>query len=182
MKNSLKIGLLAFSLVSPAFQGNAATRQSDAQVMPHVYQKDTGRSATYVHKHKHNRKHYKHKLRAVHTYSENDSMFGIASWYGYESGPRYRHRPKTASGEYFNPAALTAAHKTLPFGTTVTVTNLANHKSVVVKITDRGPFVKGRIIDLSRAAATAIGMSGVQKVSIAVESLTAKYKTKLITL
>jgi rare lipoprotein A len=108
-------------------------------------------------------------------------MQGIASWYGYESGPRYRRRPKTASGEYFNPKQLTAAHKTLPFGTIVEVTNLANNQTVLVKITDRGPFVKGRVIDLSKAAANAISIKGIQKVSLAIKSFSDKYKAKLIT-
>jgi len=78
---------------------------------------------------------------------------GMASWYGAEF-----HGKRTASGEIYNMYALTAAHKTLPFGTYVMVKNLDNGRSVVVRINDRGPFVKGRIIDLSYAAAKAIGM------------------------
>ena len=70
---------------------------------------------------------------------------GKASWYALTS--------KTASGERMNPAALTAAHRTLPFGTKLKVTNQRNGKTVVVRINDRGPFVKGRVIDLSKAAA-----------------------------
>jgi rare lipoprotein A len=75
---------------------------------------------------------------------------------------------KTANGEIFRQNKLTAAHKTLPFGTEVKVTNLANHKSVIVRINDRGPFVSGRIIDLSKAAAKQIDMvnAGVIKVRI----------------
>jgi len=80
---------------------------------------------------------------------------GIASWYG----PGF-HGKKTASGEFYNMYKLTAAHKTLPLGTYVKVINLENGKSVVVKINDRGPFVSGRIIDLSYAAAKKIGMLG----------------------
>jgi len=72
---------------------------------------------------------------------------GIASYYG----KKFHHR-KTASGEIFNNNLMTAAHRTLPFGTNVVVTNLANGKSVKVRINDRGPFIKKRIIDLSRAA------------------------------
>src|SRR6056297_1237751 len=78
---------------------------------------------------------------------------GKASWYG----GRF-HGRQTASGEIFDTNKLTAAHKTLSFGTVVEVTNLANGKSIEVRINDRGPFVEGRIIDLSRAAATKIGM------------------------
>ena len=88
---------------------------------------------------------------------------GYASWYG----PRF-HGRRTASGEIYDMNALTAAHKTLPFGTLVRVTNLQNGKSVVVRINDRGPYVKGRIIDLSAAAAKKIGLdkSGVAKVKL----------------
>jgi rare lipoprotein A len=75
---------------------------------------------------------------------------GGASWYALHS--------KTASGERMNPAHLTAAHKTLRFGTKVKVTNQRNGKSVVVRINDRGPFIRGRVIDLSKAAAQNIGM------------------------
>lgn len=92
------------------------------------------------------------------------SNYGRASWYGKEF-----HGKKTASGEKFNMYALTAAHKTLPFGTRVRVTNLANGKSVVVKINDRGPFVKGRIIDLSYAAAKKISLVGMGVVKVRLE-------------
>jgi rare lipoprotein A len=75
---------------------------------------------------------------------------GKASWYALHS--------RTASGERMNPSAMTAAHRSLPFGTKVRVTNNRNGKSVVVRINDRGPFIRGRIIDLSKAAAQRIGM------------------------
>lgn len=78
---------------------------------------------------------------------------GYASWYG----GKFQGR-QTASGEVFDTNKLTAAHKTLPFGTVVEVTNIDNGQSIEVRINDRGPFVEGRIIDLSRAAATKIGM------------------------
>lgn len=80
---------------------------------------------------------------------------GYASWYGGKF-----HGRKTASGEIFDTNEFTAAHRTLPFGTLVKVTNMANGLSVIVRINDRGPFVEGRIIDLSRAAAAKIGMAG----------------------
>lgn len=98
---------------------------------------------------------------------ESFSQTGHASWYG----GKFQGR-KTASGEVFDTNKLTAAHKRLPFGTRIRVTNTANDKSVVVRINDRGPFVKGRIIDLSRAAAARIGMlgSGVAEVEIEVVS------------
>lgn len=86
---------------------------------------------------------------------------GKASWYG----PGFDgHR--TASGERFSRHAYTAAHKSLPLNSRVMVTNLANNESVVVKINDRGPFVRGRLIDLSQAAARAIGIRGVGRVAI----------------
>jgi rare lipoprotein A len=72
----------------------------------------------------------------------------------------------TASGERMNPGALTAAHPSLPFGTKVRVTNNHTGRSVVVRINDRGPFVKGRVIDLSPAAARAIGVGGLAQVSL----------------
>jgi rare lipoprotein A (peptidoglycan hydrolase) len=78
---------------------------------------------------------------------------GKASWYG----PGFRGR-KTASGEIFDDAKLTAAHKSLPLGSKARVINLGNGKTVQVEINDRGPFAEGRIIDLSRAAAHALGM------------------------
>ncbi len=82
----------------------------------------------------------------------NYDAVGRASWYG-----RPFHGRRTASGQIFNMNALTAAHRTLPLGTRVRVTNLANGRSVVVIINDRGPFVKGRIIDVSRHAARRLG-------------------------
>lgn len=87
----------------------------------------------------------------------------IASQYGI--GDDY-HGRRAADGSIFNTHALTAAHRTLRFGSIVTVTNLANGRGVSVRITDRGPFVKGRCIDLSRAAANAIGMGGLARVEV----------------
>jgi rare lipoprotein A len=86
---------------------------------------------------------------------------GLASWYGAK-----HHGKRTASGEIFDQNKFTAAHRTLPWGSIVRVTNLDNGKSVEVRINDRGPFTKARIIDLSRAAARALGMvqSGVSPV------------------
>ena len=87
---------------------------------------------------------------------------GKASWYG----PGF-HGRLTANGERFNTNAYTAAHKTLPFGTKVKVTNERTGQSVVVRINDRGPYAKDRVIDLSKASAEAIGISGVAKVTLA---------------
>jgi rare lipoprotein A len=87
---------------------------------------------------------------------------GVASWYG----PGF-HGRLTANGERFNTNSLTAAHRTLPFGTRVRVTNATTGRSVVVRINDRGPFTRGRVIDLSKAAARAIGVTGVAQVVLA---------------
>lgn len=89
---------------------------------------------------------------------------GMASYYGNELAGN-----RTASGERFNPSHLTAAHRTLPFGSMVRVTNVANGDSVVVRINDRGPFSHGRVIDVSHAAAREIGMhrSGTARVKLA---------------
>ena len=84
---------------------------------------------------------------------------GIASVYAYRGG-------KTANGERAEPSRLTAAHKTLPFGTRVRVTNRKNGKSVVVRINDRGPFIRGRIIDLTPAGARQLGFSGLAPVTV----------------
>ncbi len=89
---------------------------------------------------------------ALATRAEAYTQSGIASYY---SSPQM-----TASGERFNPGAMTAAHKSLPMGTRVQVTHVKSGRSVIVRINDRGPFVKGRIIDLSRAAAGQLGISG----------------------
>lgn len=85
---------------------------------------------------------------------------GTASW--------YKMGHTTASGERYNPDGLTAAHRSLPFGTMVTVKNLRNGRSVRVRINDRGPFVKGRIIDVSRGAARKLGMMGSGTAKVAV--------------
>ncbi len=87
---------------------------------------------------------------------------GHASWYSLTS--------RTASGERCNPGALTAAHRSLPFGTKVKVENLKNGRSVVVRINDRGPFVGGRVIDLTKAAAGKLGFisSGLARVRVTV--------------
>jgi rare lipoprotein A len=81
------------------------------------------------------------------------TLQGVASWYGYP-----HHGRITASGRRFNMYEMTAAHRTLPLGTRLRVTNLTNGRGVTVTITDRGPFVKNRVLDLSYAAAREIGM------------------------
>lgn len=99
------------------------------------------------------------------TANSNPRETGIASYYG----AKYHGKP-TASGELFNMNELTAAHPKLAFGTRVRVTHLENNRSVVVRINDRGPFVQGRVVDLSQAAAAELRMieSGLARVRIEV--------------
>ncbi len=91
---------------------------------------------------------------------------GKASWYGTR-----HHGKRTASGERFDKNALTAAHRTLPFGSRVRVTNLRNRRSVVVRINDRGPHGRGRLIDLSHRAARELGMLGTGVAPVRVEGI-----------
>lgn len=93
-----------------------------------------------------------------------DEMEGVASWYGEDFNGRL-----TASGEVYDMYQMTAAHKTLPLGTVVKVTNEDNGKTIEVRINDRGPYVKGRIIDLSRTAGRAIGMRDVGTANVKLE-------------
>ena len=88
---------------------------------------------------------------------------GLASVYANGDGHAWS---KTANGERVNPGALTAAHRTLPFGARVRVTNRKNGRSTVVRISDRGPFIRGRVIDVTPAAARALGFSGLAPVSL----------------
>jgi rare lipoprotein A len=94
---------------------------------------------------------------------------GYASWYG----PGF-HGRKTANGERYNQYAMTAAHKSLPFGTKLRVTNLENDKQIVVRVNDRGPYIRGRIIDLSRKGAKQLAMLGKGTAKVRIETLTKK--------
>ena len=93
----------------------------------------------------------------------NSAQSGLASIYGYKGG-------RTASGQPARPTDLTAAHRSLPFGTKVRVTNLRNRRSVVVRINDRGPFIRGRVIDITPAAARVLGFTGLTRVMLTVEA------------
>lgn len=114
-----------------------------------------------AHTHHHFNHHFSHHL------SLGGGSLITASYY--DSGTR------TASGERFNPNGFTAAHRTLPFGTRLQVTNPRTGRSIVVRINDRGPFVRGRSLDLARGAAFAIGMRGTGAVRIAVLGRGATY-------
>ncbi len=108
------------------------------------------RPPAYTKPYKINGRHY-HPLKSARGFSQR----GLASWYG-----RDFHGRRTANGEIYNMYAMTAAHKTLPLGTWVRVYNLRNKRQVVVRINDRGPFVRNRIIDLSYKAAKKLGIVG----------------------
>ena len=138
-------------------------------------------SCAKAHKHSHAKKAYKKsstkkvaykKAKKSYSYkSSKKKSYSVASGSSYSGMGSYYWQPqRVASGGWFNPNAMTAAHKTLPFGTKVRVTNRNNGRSVVVTINDRGPYIKGRIIDLSKAAAKQVGMtaSGIAPVSVTV--------------
>lgn len=91
---------------------------------------------------------------------------GHVSYYGSELAGR-----KTASGERFNPGGMTAAHRTLPFGTRLKLTNVTNGRSAVVRINDRGPFVRGRVLDVSKGAAQVLGFVGQGTATLRIERL-----------
>lgn len=91
---------------------------------------------------------------------------GVASYYG----PGFAGK-KTANGERFNPGGLTAAHRSLPFGTRLKLTNLANGRVVIVRVNDRGPFIRGRVLDVSHGAARVLGMTGAGTARLQIEHL-----------
>lgn len=140
-----------------------------------AYRKSTYRKASYVRSktaYRTSKKAHRHASSAPANSGKRKSYTTTSSTgHSYSGRASYYWQPqRVASGGWFNPNALTAAHKTLPFGTKVRVTNRNNGRSVVVTINDRGPYVRGRIIDLSRAAAHRINMqgSGVVPVSVTV--------------
>ncbi|PSJ73347.1 septal ring lytic transglycosylase RlpA family protein [Sphingobacteriales bacterium UPWRP_1] len=100
------------------------------------------------------------------SFSNNVEMvsWGVASYYSNSLSGK-----KTASGEKYNHNKLTAAHRTLPFGTKIKVSRIDNGKAVIVKVNDRGPYIKGRVVDLSKAAADKIGLTGVGKMQVKIE-------------
>ncbi len=98
--------------------------------------------------------------------SEGFVQYGKASWYG-----KKFHGKKTANGERYDMYGMTAAHKNLPFGTILRVTNMQNKKSVVVRVNDRGPFVEGRVVDLTHSAAKKLDMLGPGVVSVKIEAI-----------
>lgn len=118
---------------------------------------------------------YIEKSNEINTYVGIDFVKSgtmIASWYG----PKF-HGKQTANTEKYNQMALTAAHKTLPFGTMLRVTNPQNGKQVIVRINDRGPYIKGRDLDLSKGAALQLGMIEKGVIKVEIEKLVPQYSS-----
>jgi rare lipoprotein A len=154
--------------------GGSAHASKKAKKVAKAYQGGKGHKVAYSKSSKRVASYSKSSSRKVAKVrkSGSSSVASSGSYGGGSSGiaSYYWQGQMTASGARFNPGAMTAAHRTLPFGTRVLVTNHSNGRSVTVTINDRGPFVKGRIIDLSKAAAGAIGMQGqgLARVSVSV--------------
>lgn len=134
----------------------------DVRPAERAERRDRRRSHSARGRHKESRSERRASRRSTRQTASRDHNGG-SSWGGGGShgvASYYWQPQRVASGGWFNPNAMTAAHKTLPFGTRVRVTHTGNGRSVVVRINDRGPYIKGRIIDLSKAAAGVIGMQG----------------------
>jgi rare lipoprotein A len=157
-------GFLALSLTTVAEAKQHHSRHHHHYVR-HAHHHAHFSHARYHRHHVRFARHHTHIARH-HVASAGGGASGIASVYA-SGGDGYAGR-RSASGERVSSGALTAAHRTLPFGTLVRVTNSRSGRSVVVRINDRGPFVHGRVIDLTPAGARAIGMSGLAPVSLSV--------------
>jgi len=147
---------LAACAQSPTVPGKSASLAGSRSVSPQNVQAATvAKRRTIVGARRHT-PFAKFKTEA----QKSGASSGIASYYG--------HGSQTANGEAFNPQELTAAHRTLPFGTRLRVTNVATGQSVTVRVNDRGPFVSGRIIDISTSAAETLGIidQGIAKVKV----------------
>jgi rare lipoprotein A len=160
MRSTIALAAFAFAGVT------AATVPAMASSSHHkaTYHKAAYHKASYqkkAHYASGSRKHYAHANARKHV--GGSAAGGMASYYW--------QGQQTASGVRFNPEGMTAAHRTLPFGTRVRVTNKSNGQSVVVTINDRGPFVGGRVIDLSRGAARKINMTGAGVARVSLEVL-----------
>lgn len=177
MRSTLAVAAFALAGVTvAAVPANAAWEcQGAAYVCGSPHQKSTYRNASkasYSSYHKTSKSRYAYQAPRKQYAQQSSRQRHYASGGGTGGGlaSYYWEGARTASGAHFNPDGLTAAHRSLPFGTRVRVTNQSNGQSVVVTINDRGPFVGGRVIDLSRGAARAISMTGagVARVSLQV--------------
>jgi rare lipoprotein A len=156
---------LAGATLAGCVQHTVTARSTSLGVSPHAPPTEVApqRRASIAHHWRVAAASRKHAPFAAKSAALTDSSVGIASFYKYEA--------KTASGEQFNPRELTAAHRTLPFGTRLRVTNVATGQSVTVRVNDRGPFIAGRVVDVSHSAAKELGMidRGITKVKLEVE-------------
>jgi rare lipoprotein A len=190
MRSTIAVAALALAGISAtAIPANAAWKcEGAAYVCGSSHHKATYRKTSYNSGHKY-KSAYKTSYKSYHRSSNSRYAYKVSRKHYAQGTSRKRHYAsgggwgggggmasyysqgqQTASGVRFNPDGLTAAHRSLPFGTRVRVTNQSNGQSVVVVINDRGPFVGGRVIDLSRGAARAISMTGagVARVSLQV--------------
>lgn len=178
--NHLSRGFVHTLLLSTMviFSSTAHAKQHKTKTVPHVSHTTHNKHTTHNRvghqhighvsvKHKHIPTHktkyepVSHEVNRASSSGHHYKATGMASWYG----PGF-HGRKTASGERFNSYGMTAAHRHLALPTRVRVTNLKNHKQVIVRINDRGPYVGHRLIDLSRGAAQAIGLNGTGMVTV----------------
>ncbi len=151
------VALTAATLAACA-QSSVVTNKSSLRAASRRMQREETRSAPFVT----NRREHAPSVTTRHAGGKQIASSGLASFYKYDG--------QTASGENFNPNTLTAAHRTLPFGTRLRVTSVATGRSVTVRINDRGPYVPGRVVDLSYAAAETLGIvgRGVAKVKLSI--------------
>jgi len=175
MRSTIAVAAFALAgITAAAMPANAAWKcEGAAYVCGHSAKKKVVyRKSSYKSYHKSSRTRYARNVSRKHYAQGSSRKRHYASGGGSGGGMAsyYWQGQQTASGARFNPDGLTAAHRSLPFGTRVRVTNQSNGQSVVVTINDRGPFVGGRVIDLSRGAARAISMTGagVARVSLQV--------------
>lgn len=174
MRSTIAVAAFALAgITAAAMPANAASKcEGAAHVCGHLHKKATYRKSSYKTYHKSSQSRYAYRTSRQHYAQGSSRKRHYASGGGSGGGMAsyYWEGQRTASGARFNPDGLTAAHRSLPFGTRVRVTNQSNGQSVVVTINDRGPFVGGRVIDLSRGAARAISMTGagVARVSLQV--------------
>ncbi|MBN3752490.1 septal ring lytic transglycosylase RlpA family protein [Paraburkholderia sp. Tr-20389] len=148
----------------PRPRQRAKNAQHGATVDPHAASHTASHTDTHADpRHQANRAAHIAHAASVKGHASRFRQLGLASWYG-----RGFHGRRTANGEHYDMYAMTAAHRTLPLGSYVRVTSLANARTVVVRINDRGPYARGRVIDLSYLAASELGMhrAGVTKVAI----------------
>ncbi|MFA5955787.1 septal ring lytic transglycosylase RlpA family protein [Hyphomicrobium sp.] len=175
MRSTIAIAAFALAGITIAAVPAEAARKchGSSHVCGQSSHKATYRKASYKSYHRSSQPRYAHKQSGKHYAQGSSRKRHYASGGGSGGGMAsyYWQGQRTASGARFNPDGLTAAHRSLPFGTRVRVTNQSNGQSVVVVINDRGPFVGGRVIDLSRGAARAINMTGAGVARVALQVL-----------